>query len=110
MRLRDAEGGHDGIAGELLDDPAVRGHAVRDAVEEPLDTSPHDLRVRPCDERGRVDEVDKQDRGELAFHSSSVETTGQPLGFLAEPDGGINDPAGPDPTTDVSLLPAITFP
>ena len=110
VRLRDTESGHDGIAGELLDDPAVRGHAVRDAVEERLDTPPHDLRVRARYERGRVDEVDEQDRGELAFHASSVETMGPPLGFRAEPDGGINDPAGPDLTTDLSLLPAITFP
>ena len=35
VRLRDAERGHDGVAGELLDDAAVRDDAVRDAVEEP---------------------------------------------------------------------------
>ena len=86
MRLRDPEGGHDGVAGELLDDPAVRDHAVRDAVEERLDTAAHDLRIRARDERGRVDEVDEQDRGELAFHASSVGTTGPALAFRAKPD------------------------
>ena len=30
VRLRDAEGGQDGVAGELLDDAAVRLDAVRD--------------------------------------------------------------------------------
>ena len=72
VRLRDPERGHDRVAGELLDDPAVRDHAVRDAVEVRLDTPPHDLGVGAGDERGRVDEVDEQDRGELAFHASSV--------------------------------------
>src|SRR5207247_1367295 len=43
---RDAERGHHGVACELLDDPAVRGHAVRDAVEERLDTATHDLRIQ----------------------------------------------------------------
>ena len=86
VRLRDPEGGHDGVAGELLDDPAVRDHAVRDAVEERLDTAAHDLRIRARDERGRVDEVDEQDRGELAFHSPSLETTGPARAFRPERD------------------------
>ncbi len=34
VRLRDPEGRHDGVAGELLDDAAVRGDAVRDVLEE----------------------------------------------------------------------------
>ena len=54
VRLRDPEGGHDRVAGELLDDPAVRDHAVRDAVEERLDTAAHDLRIGARDERRRV--------------------------------------------------------
>src|SRR5206468_3149421 len=33
-----------------------------------------------------LDEVDEQDRGELAFHASSVETTGPSLSFRREPD------------------------
>ena len=35
VRQRHAEGGHDGVAGELLDDAAVRDDAVRDLLEEP---------------------------------------------------------------------------
>ena len=81
VRLWDAEGGHDRVAGKLLDDPAVRDHAVRDAVEERLDTPPHDLRIGARNERGRVDEVDEQDRGKLAFHSSSVRTIGPGRNF-----------------------------
>ena len=72
VRLRDPEGGHHSVAGELLDDPAVRGHAVRDALEVRLHAPPHDLGIGAGDERGRVDEIDEQDRGELAFHASSV--------------------------------------
>ena len=34
VRLRDAERGHDGVAGELLDDAAVLRHALRDRLEE----------------------------------------------------------------------------
>jgi len=72
VRLRDAEGRHHGVAGELLDDAAVRGDAVRDALEVGLDTATHDLGIGTGDERRRVDEIDEQDRGELAFHASSV--------------------------------------
>ena len=42
---RDAEGGHDGVACELLDRAAVRDDAVRDLVEEAVDAPPDDLRV-----------------------------------------------------------------
>ena len=69
VRLRDPEGRHDRVAGELLDDPAVRDHAVRDPLEEGLDAAAHDLGIRAGDERGRIDEVDEQDRGKLAFHA-----------------------------------------
>ena len=69
VRLRDPEGGHHGVAGELLDDPAVRGHAVRDAFEVRLDTAAHDLGIGARDERRRVDEIDEQDRCKLAFHA-----------------------------------------
>ena len=68
VRLRDAERRQDGVAGELLDDPAVRGHAVRDVVEEPRHAAADDLRVGAGDERGRADEVDEQHGCELAFH------------------------------------------
>jgi len=66
--LRDPERGHHRVACELLDDPAVRHHAVRDAVEEGLDTATHDLRIRTRHERGRVDEVHEENRCQLAFH------------------------------------------
>ena len=72
VRLRDPEGRHDRVTRELLDDPAVRGHAMRDLVEERLDAAAHDLGIRTGDQRGRIDEVDEQDRGELAFHASIV--------------------------------------
>jgi hypothetical protein len=72
VRLRDPEGGHHGVAGELLDDPTVRRHAVRDALEVRLHAAPHDLGIGTRYERGGVDEIDEQDRGELAFHASSV--------------------------------------
>jgi hypothetical protein len=68
VRLRDAEGRHHRVAGELLDDPAVRGDAARDALEVRLHAPPHHLRVGAGDERRRVHEIDEQDRGELAFH------------------------------------------
>ena len=74
VRLRDPEGGHHGVAGELLDDPAVRGHAVRDALEVRLDTAAHDLRIGARDERRRVDEIDEQDRCKLAFHALKCRT------------------------------------
>ena len=45
VRLRDPERGHDGVAGELLDDAAVRGDAVRDVLEERVDAAADDLRV-----------------------------------------------------------------
>jgi len=68
VRLRDAEGGEDGVPRELLDDTAVRGDAVGDAFEEAVDPAPHDLRVGAGDERRGPDEVDEEHRCELAFH------------------------------------------
>ena len=68
VRERDAEGGHHGVAGELLDDAAVRDDAVRDLVEELRDAAAHDLRVGAGDERRRADEVDEEHRCELPFH------------------------------------------
>ncbi len=46
VRERHAERSHHGVAGELLDDAAVRDDAVRDLVEEPRDAAADDLRVR----------------------------------------------------------------
>ena len=52
--LRDAEGRHDRVTGEFLHDPAVGDHAVRDALEEGLDTAAHDLGIGPRDQAGRI--------------------------------------------------------
>src|SRR5207247_355914 len=79
VRLGHAERGHDGVAGELLDRPAVGLDAARHLVEEPRDTATHDLRVARGDERRGVDEVDEQDRGEFALHPSIVRTIRTPF-------------------------------
>ena len=42
---RHAEGGHHGVARELLHRPAVGDDAVRDLVEEAADAAAHDLRI-----------------------------------------------------------------
>ena len=68
VRLRDAEGGHDRVARELLDVAAVRLDAARDLVEEPRHAPAHDLGIARGDERRRVDEVDEEDRCEFSFH------------------------------------------
>ena len=59
VRERDAEGGHHGVAGELLDRAAVRDDAVRDLLEEAVDAPADDLGVGVGDELRRVDEVDE---------------------------------------------------
>ena len=82
--LRDAEGRHDRVAGEFLHDPAVGDHAVRDALEEGLDTAAHDLGIGPRDQAGRIHEVHEQDRGEFAFHAFIVETTEGARSFRRE--------------------------
>ncbi len=68
MRPLDAERGEHRVPGELLDDPAVHGNAVRDGLEELGDATPDDLRVAPDDEARGVDQVDEQDRGKLSLH------------------------------------------
>ena len=50
VRARDAERGHDGVAGELLDRAAVRLDAARDLLEEARDTPAHDLGIARGDE------------------------------------------------------------
>ncbi len=74
VRLRDPEGGHDRVAGELLDGAAVRLDAARDAVEERRHPPPGDLRVLPCGKLGRADQVGEQDRRQLALHTESLGT------------------------------------
>jgi hypothetical protein len=66
--LRDAECRHHGVAGELLDDPAVRGDAVRDVIEERSHPPAHHLRIARGDELGGADQIDEDDGGELPFH------------------------------------------
>ena len=66
---RDAERGHDGVAGELLDDAAVLRHALRDVLEVLRDAAAHDLGVGARHQRRRPDQVDEHHRGELAFHA-----------------------------------------
>ena len=68
VRERDAERRHDGVAGELLDDAAVGGDAVRDLVEEARQARADDLRIRARDELRRADEVDEENRRELSLH------------------------------------------
>jgi hypothetical protein len=65
---RHAERRHHGVAGELLDDAAMRGDAVRDLVEEPRQARADDLGIRARDELRRPDQVDEKHRCELAFH------------------------------------------
>ena len=73
VRRGNAEGGHDRVARELLDDAAVRVDAVRDAGRRTACTRRRTTSGSVAgDERGRVDEIDEQDGGELAFHASSV--------------------------------------
>src|SRR5205807_6174490 len=50
------------------DDAAVRGHAMRDALEELRHSPAGDLRVCTGDERCRIDEIDEQNGCELSFH------------------------------------------
>ena len=68
VRERHAERRHHRVAGELLDDAAVGGDAVRDLVEEARQARADDLGVGARDELRRADEVDEKDGCELAFH------------------------------------------
>ena len=69
VRLRNAERGENGVAGELLDDAAVQRDAVGDRLEELVDAAPHDLGIGARDDARRVDEVHEQDRRELSLHT-----------------------------------------
>ena len=79
VRERNAEGGHHGIAGELLDDAAVRRDAARDVIEEPLHAPAHDLGIGGGDEVRRRDEVDEEDGRELALHPGILRVGAGPL-------------------------------
>ena len=67
---RDAERGHHGVTGELLDRAAVGLDTAGDAVEELRHAPADDLGVAGGDQRRRVDEVDEEDRGEFPLHRS----------------------------------------
>ena len=72
VRERDAERGHDRVAGELLDGAAVRHDAARDVVEVVVDALPDDLRIGARDQPCGVDEIDEEDGRQLPFHASSL--------------------------------------
>ena len=74
VRGRNPERRHDGVAGELLDDAAVRRYALRNVLEEGVDAAPNDLRIARGDKRGRADEIDEEHGCELAFHPVIVVT------------------------------------
>ena len=70
VRLRNAEGGHHGVAGELLDDAAVlRRRSAETVSKNRVDAAAHDLRIGAGDEPCRVDDVDEQHGCELALHA-----------------------------------------
>ncbi len=72
VRLRYAEGRHDGVSRELLDRSAVEADALRGALEVPRHLPAHDLGVAAREQRRRVDEIDEQDRRKLALHDGIV--------------------------------------
>ena len=72
VRQRHAERGHHRVAGELLDDPAVRDDAMGDLLEELRDAAADDLRIRTCEELRRGDEIDEQDGRKLPLHRRIV--------------------------------------
>src|SRR5262249_47704420 len=83
VRLRNPECGHHSVAGELLDRAPVALDAVRDSVEELRHAATDDLGVAGRDQRGRVDEVDKENRCQLALHALIVRTRTTRRGFRA---------------------------
>ena len=68
----DAEGGHDGVAHELLDGPAPgldrRGHHRK----EPLKQDPPTLGIETLTERGRPGDVGEEDGDELALLAGPI--------------------------------------
>ena len=74
VRLRHAEGRHDGVACELLHRAAVQADALRGALEVARHLAAHDLGIAAREQRRRVDEVDEQDRRKLPFHQVIVES------------------------------------
>ena len=66
-RLRDAEDGHDRVAGELLDRSAGTADLVGHRVVEALEQDARPLRILLIGERRRADEVGEQHSGQLAL-------------------------------------------
>ena len=56
------------VAAARRPDMAARVDALRNGVEEPGDTAPHDLRIGPGHEPRRVHDVDEQHGCELSLH------------------------------------------
>ena len=65
---RHTEGGHDGVAGELLHRAAVRHDAVRDLIEKTADAPADHFRIRVREGLCGRDEVDEQHGCELSLH------------------------------------------
>ena len=66
-RIRDAEDGHDGVAGELLDRPAGTPDLLRHRVVEAFEQHACPLGVLLVRERRRTDEVGEEHSGQLAL-------------------------------------------
>ncbi len=67
--LWNPERGEHGVAGELLDDPAVERDAMRDRLEELGHAAANDLGIGARDHAGRVHEVHEEDRRKLSLHA-----------------------------------------
>ena len=114
VRARDAEGGHDGVPGELLDHAAMGLDAVRDLVEEAVDAPAHDLASAVATRR--VDSTRSTKRTVASFRSTqpSLRVGDAPAsasghrGFLrdAEADQGHAVPA-PVPYDAAVLDPSV---
>ncbi len=64
MRDRNAERGHDRVAGVLLHGAAVPGDGRRDRLEVVAENTPERLGIERRGERHRLDDVDEEDRDE----------------------------------------------
>ena len=68
VRLRHAEGGHHGVAGELLDGAAVPLDLLGGVLEVARHAPADDLGIAGAEQRRRIDQVDEDHGCELAFH------------------------------------------
>ena len=65
--MRRSEHRHDGVADELLDGPAESLDLVLDPLVVQLQEVANILRIGPIRSRGEPDQIDEQDRHDLAF-------------------------------------------